>query len=68
MVGRNFFREVAPCTVDTLLPARFARVADGRSAEEVVPITFRLVKFGVRVLVRLTRDADGTVLMRIRWF
>jgi signal transduction histidine kinase len=68
VVGRNFFREVAPCTVDTLLPARFARVADGRSAEEFVPCTFRLVKLGVRVLIRLTRDEDGTILMRIRWF
>jgi signal transduction histidine kinase len=67
--GRDFLRDVAPCTAHTQLPSRFARVARGDAEDEILPCTFRLTRAGARVLIRLSRvPAEDVIVMRVRWF
>ncbi|WP_125182752.1 PAS domain-containing protein [Minwuia thermotolerans] len=67
VIGRSFFREVAPCTFTDAFHGRFREVSQGRSVSELFSYVFTLRRTW-KVLIEMRPGAEaGTVWLFIRW-
>jgi photoactive yellow protein len=67
VIGRDFFREVAPCTFTDVFHGRFQAVLNGRSKTEVFSYTFTL-RTPWKVLIEMRAGVEpDTVWLFIRW-
>lgn len=67
IVGRNFFREVVPCTFSDRFQGRFRDVSEGKSPSELFSYVFT-VRRAWKVLIEMRGGKDaGTVWLFIRW-
>ncbi|MFC3230125.1 ATP-binding protein [Marinibaculum pumilum] len=65
--GRNFFREIAPCTFTDTFHGRFRDVSEGRSRSEIFSYVFTLRR-PWKVLIEMRPGPEaGTVWLFIRW-
>jgi photoactive yellow protein len=67
VVGRDFFREVAPCTFTDSFHGRFREILDGKSQSELFSYVFTLVR-PWKVLIEMRPGVEPqTVWLFIRW-
>jgi photoactive yellow protein len=64
VLGRHFFRDVAPCSNNRYVAGRFEQLA----LDETLAYTFSLRMKPVPVTLRLLRSADSTrMFLLVRW-
>ena len=67
VIGRDFFREVAPCTFTDSFHGRFREILDGKSQSELFSYVFTLVR-PWKVLIEMRPGVEPqTVWLFIRW-
>ena len=67
VVGRSFFREVAPCTFTDAFHGRFRDVSQGRSESELFSYVFNLRRTWKVLIEMRPGGGDGSVWLFIRW-